>query len=58
MNLPLGGKAAVAGPTKNPNFPYVVLNRARYHRLRIARRSHAMQGELALPADPHAVWSR
>jgi len=55
MNLPLGGKAAVAGPTRNPNFPYVVLNRARYHRLRIARRSHAMQGELALPADPHAV---
>jgi hypothetical protein len=55
MNLPLGGKAAVAGPTRNPNFPYVVLNRARYHRLRVARRSHAMQGELALPADPHAV---
>jgi GTPase Era involved in 16S rRNA processing len=55
MNLPLGGKAAVAGPSKNPNLPYVVLNRARYHRLRIARRSHAMQEELALPADPHEV---
>jgi hypothetical protein len=55
MNLPLGGKAAVAGPTRNPNFPYVVMNRARYHRLRIARRSHAMREELALPADPHEV---
>lgn len=53
MNLPLGGKAAVAGPSKNPNLPYVLLNRARYHRLRVARRSHAMQGELALPEDPH-----
>ena len=53
LNLPLGGKALVAGPTKNPNFPYVVINRARYHRLRIALRTHAMQGELALTADPH-----
>jgi hypothetical protein len=55
MNLPLGGKAVVAGPTKNPNFPYVALNRARYHRLGVAMRSHAMQGELALTADPHEV---
>jgi hypothetical protein len=55
MNLPLGGKAAVAGPTKNPNFPYVALNRARYHRLRVASRSHAMLGELTLTGDPHEV---
>jgi GTPase Era involved in 16S rRNA processing len=53
LNLPLGGKALVAGPTRNPNFPYVVINRARYHRLRISLRTHAMQGELALTADPH-----
>ncbi len=55
MNLPLGGKAVVAGPTKNPNFPYVVLNRARYHRLQVAMRSHAMVGDLALTDDPHEV---
>jgi hypothetical protein len=57
MNLPLGGKAVVAGPTKNPNFPYVALNRARYHRLRVASRSHAMLGELTLTDDPHEVMA-
>jgi hypothetical protein len=55
MNLPLGGKALVAGPTRNPNFPYVVLNRARYHRLGISQRTHAVQGELALTADPQTA---
>jgi hypothetical protein len=48
LDVPLGGKRLVAGPSKNPNFPYVVLNRARHHRLRIARRNHAVRGELTL----------
>jgi hypothetical protein len=55
LNLPLGGKAVVAGPTRNPNFPYVVLNRARYHRLGISRRTHAAQEELMLIGDPQEL---
>jgi hypothetical protein len=55
LDLPLGGKALVVGPTRNPNFPYVVLNRARYHRLGISRRTHAAQGALTLTGDPQEL---
>lgn len=52
FDLPVGGKAACAGPTRNRNFPHVVFNRARHHHLLVARRSHAVQGELAVSDDP------
>lgn len=52
MNVPLGGKRLVAGPTRNVNFPYVVLNRARAHHQLVARRTHATRGELALTGPP------
>ena len=55
MNVPLGGKRLVAGPTRNLNFPYVALNRARYHHRLVSRRTHATRGELALTAEPEKV---
>jgi hypothetical protein len=48
MHQPLGGRMLVAGPTKNVNFPFVVLGRARYHHRLIARRTHAQRGEVDL----------
>ena len=55
LDIPLGGKKLVAGPTRNRSFPHVVLNRARYHHLLVARRNHALRGELALARNPDEV---
>ncbi len=46
--LPLGGSELRAGPSKNLNFPYVVLGRALFHHHCIRNRSHAQRGELVL----------
>ena len=51
LNLPLGGRLLRCGPTRDVNFPYVVLGRALYHHARVAGRSHADRGTLAL-GDP------
>jgi len=59
IDRPLGGKLARFGPSKNLNFPFVLLGRARYHRSLIAERTHAMRtsvevdsaGAVALPLD-------
>ena len=51
LNMPVGGKAVSAGPTRNRSFPHVVFNRARYHHFLVARRTHAMQGELAVAGN-------
>jgi hypothetical protein len=51
MSLPLGGRLLRCGPTRDVNFPYVVLGRALYHHARVAGRTHADRGTLAL-GDP------
>jgi hypothetical protein len=45
-SIPLGGRRLVAGPTRNRNFPHVVLGRARLHHLLLARRTHSRQDHL------------
>lgn len=45
LHLPLGGRTLRCGPTSNPNFPYVVLGRARHHHAVVAARTHAQRGE-------------
>ncbi|MBN2506646.1 MAG: DUF3482 domain-containing protein [Verrucomicrobia bacterium] len=55
MNIALGGKRLIAGPSRNVNFPHVVFNRARYHHEVVARRTHAMRGEVALTGNPEQV---
>jgi len=55
LDVPLGGKKLIAGPTRNRNFPHVVFNRARYHHFLVARRNHSLRGELALTEHPDEV---
>jgi hypothetical protein len=50
QGLPLGGRELRCGPTRNPNFAWVVLGRALHHHARLAGRTHADRGALAL--DP------
>lgn len=46
--LPLGGRVARYGPSRNPNLPFVLLGRARAHHRGIAGRSHARREPLDL----------
>ncbi|MEM9914968.1 MAG: GTPase/DUF3482 domain-containing protein [Planctomycetota bacterium] len=46
LNHHLGGKLLRCGPTRNPNFPFVVLGRARFHHGLVAGRTHAQRGAL------------
>jgi hypothetical protein len=46
ITRPLGGKLLRCGPTKNPNFPFVLLGRARLHHALVAGRTHAQRGSL------------
>jgi hypothetical protein len=55
LEVPLGGKKLVAGPTRNRNFPHVVFNRARYHHFLVSHRNHSLRGELALTEHPDDV---
>ena len=48
ITRPLGGKLLRCGPTKNPNFPFVLLGRARLHHALVAGRTHAQRGALEL----------
>lgn len=50
MHQPLGGKLLRCGPTKNPNFPFVLLGRARHHHAQVAGRTHAQRGALVIRA--------
>ena len=50
MNLPLGGKLLRCGPSRDVNFPYVILGRALYHHARVAGRTHADREALSLGA--------
>ncbi|MBP8259314.1 MAG: DUF3482 domain-containing protein [Verrucomicrobia bacterium] len=51
LDLPLGGKRLVAGPTRNASFPHVVFNRARHHHYLVSHRTHATRGDLILTGD-------
>jgi hypothetical protein len=55
LDVPLGGRKLVAGPTRNRSFPHVVFNRARYHHFLVAHRNHALRGELAMTEHPDEV---
>ncbi|MGH9339798.1 MAG: DUF3482 domain-containing protein, partial [Acidobacteriota bacterium] len=48
FGIPLGGKEARVGPSRNPNFPYVVLGRALFHHACVASRTHARRDALIL----------
>jgi hypothetical protein len=54
LSLPLGGRLLRCGPTRDVNFPYVVLGRALYHHARIAGRTHANRGPLELAGHEDA----
>lgn len=51
VDRPLGGQLARFGPSKNPNFPFVLFGRARYHCGLLAARTHAMRDSLDLDAE-------
>jgi len=51
VNRPLGGNLARFGPSKNLNFPFVLLGRARLHWLLVAGRTHAMRTPIELGAE-------
>ena len=50
-----GGKLLVVGPTRNINFPYVVLGRALLHLRMIEDRTHAQRRCLSLECADHLV---
>jgi GTPase Era involved in 16S rRNA processing len=45
LQIPLGRRILVAGPTRNINFPHIVFERARLHHLLVSGRSHAVREE-------------
>jgi len=44
----IGKRELTIGPMQNLNFPYILLGRSLYHASMIAKRSHAMRGDLDL----------
>jgi hypothetical protein len=57
QGLPLGGRELRCGPTRNRNFPWVVLGRALHHNARLAGRTHANRGALSLEPDAGPGWA-
>jgi GTPase Era involved in 16S rRNA processing len=55
LGQPLGGKLLVVGPTRNINFPYVVLGRALLHLRMIEDRTHAQRDPMAAPKEPGSL---
>jgi hypothetical protein len=54
-----GGQVLVIGPHKNPNFPWVLLDRALLHWATISDRAHARRDRVALaPTDKHGIVLR
>ncbi|MEM9173850.1 MAG: GTPase/DUF3482 domain-containing protein [Myxococcota bacterium] len=51
VNRPLGGRLARFGPSRNPNFPFVLFGRARFHAALVAARTHARRDVMELPAQ-------
>ena len=58
---PLGGRRLRCGPTRNLQFPFVLLNRARLHHAVVAGRTHAERGILDVhpgtPSSPGTIPS-
>jgi len=50
--IPSGGKLLSYGPSKNINFPFVLLGRALLHHQLVSKRTHATQGKLDLDQPP------
>ena len=55
LEISLGRRKLVAGPTRNRNFPHVVLGRARLHHALVAGRAHAHRGALAIEEQADAI---
>lgn len=53
--IPTGGQMVSCGPSKNPNFPFVLLGRALLHQRLICTRTHANRNELKLD-QPLLEW--
>lgn len=51
LHQPLGGLRLRCGPTKNLQFPFVLLGRARLHQAMVAKRTHAQRRTLVLAPD-------
>lgn len=51
IDRPMGGRLARYGPSRNPNFPFVLFGRARYHAGLLAARTHAMRDVVELDVD-------
>jgi hypothetical protein len=51
VNRPLGGALARFGPSRNVNFPFVLLGRARVHWGVVEKRTHAMRTPVQLASD-------
>ncbi len=47
----IGKRELSVGPMKNLNFPYILLGRSLYHASVIAKRSHAMRGDIDLEQE-------
>ena len=53
--IPSGGSELAYGPSRNVNFPFVVLGRAMQHHRRVSQRTHAVRDTLKLDA-PALDW--
>lgn len=52
LHQPLGGRRLRCGPTKNLQFPFVLLGRARLHHALVEARTHAQRTPLVLGERP------
>jgi len=55
LKQPLGGRRLRCGPTRNIQFPFVLLNRARLHQSLVAGRTHAQRDILEVDTDNHSA---
>ncbi|WP_167854842.1 DUF3482 domain-containing protein [Mangrovimicrobium sediminis] len=53
--IPTGGRRLVYGPSRNLNFPFVLLGRALQHHRQVSQRTHAVRGALKLD-EPVLDW--
>lgn len=53
--MPTGGNRLAYGPSRNANFPFVILGRAMQHHRLISQRTHAVRAALTL-TEPALDW--
>jgi hypothetical protein len=58
LHQPLGGRRLRCGPTRNLQFPFVLLNRARLHHEVVAGRTHAQRGILEVDTKDKRIGQR